>query len=204
MILCNHTDLDYKRACFEAYNRWIAEYCSAHPDRLLGLGQTAVRTPEEGIADLHTIKALGLRGVMLPGEPGVEDYDSTIYDDVLGDGDRARAAALVPHPHHEGREDARPEDGRVPEHRAGLPGRDGDARDGRRVRAPSRICRSCAPRPTRAGCRTSCTGWTTRTSATVTGCPRARSSRSCRASTSPTTSSSRSRTTGPRSSTPTT
>ena len=44
MILCNHTDLDYKRACFEAYNRWIAEYCSAHPERLLGLGQTAVRT----------------------------------------------------------------------------------------------------------------------------------------------------------------
>ncbi len=29
MILCNHPDLDYKRACFEAYNRWIAEYCSA-------------------------------------------------------------------------------------------------------------------------------------------------------------------------------
>ena len=81
MILCNHTDLDYKRACFEAYNRWIAEYCSAHPDRLLGLGQTAVRNPEEGIADLHTIKALGLRGVMLPGEPGVEDYDSPVYDD---------------------------------------------------------------------------------------------------------------------------
>ncbi len=80
MILCNHTDLDYKRACFEAYNRWIAEYCSAHPDRLLGLGQTAVRTVDEGIADLHAIKALGLRGVMLPGEPGVEDYDSTIYD----------------------------------------------------------------------------------------------------------------------------
>ena len=24
MILCNHTDLDYKQACFEAYNRWIA------------------------------------------------------------------------------------------------------------------------------------------------------------------------------------
>ena len=81
MILCNHTDFDYKHACFEAYNRWIAEYCSAHPERLLGLGQTAVRSPEDGIADLHAIKALGLRGVMLPGEPGVEDYDSPIYDD---------------------------------------------------------------------------------------------------------------------------
>ncbi|HEY2385669.1 MAG TPA: amidohydrolase family protein [Candidatus Binatia bacterium] len=81
MVLCNHRDFDYKHACFEAYNRWIAEYCSAHPDRLIGVGQTAMRTPEEGIADLRAIKKLGLRGVMMPGEPAVEDYDSPIYDD---------------------------------------------------------------------------------------------------------------------------
>jgi len=81
MILCNHPDLDYKRACFEAYNRWLAGYCAAHPDRLLGLGQTAMRSPDEGIADLESIRALGLRGVMLPGEPGVEDYDSPAYDE---------------------------------------------------------------------------------------------------------------------------
>ncbi len=81
MAICNHRDLDYKRACFEAYNRWIGAYCSAHPERLLGAGQTAMRTPEEGIADLHAIKALGLRGVMMPGHPGTEDYDSPLYDD---------------------------------------------------------------------------------------------------------------------------
>jgi predicted TIM-barrel fold metal-dependent hydrolase len=80
MVLCNHKDLEYKRACMQAYNRWIAEYCSAHPDRLFGLGQTAMRTPEEGIRDLEEITALGLRGVMMPGVPGVEDYDSPIYD----------------------------------------------------------------------------------------------------------------------------
>ncbi len=67
MVLCNHRDFDFKHACFEAYNRWIASYCDVHPDRLLGCGQTAMRTPEEGIADLHDIKALGLRGVMMPG-----------------------------------------------------------------------------------------------------------------------------------------
>ena len=32
MVLCNHPDFDYKKACFDAYNRWIAEYCAAHPD----------------------------------------------------------------------------------------------------------------------------------------------------------------------------
>jgi predicted TIM-barrel fold metal-dependent hydrolase len=80
MALCNHKDFDYKRACFRAYNRWIAEYCGVHPDRLWGCGQTAMRTPEEGIEDLHEIADLGLSGVMMPGVPAVEDYDSPVYD----------------------------------------------------------------------------------------------------------------------------
>ena len=80
MVLCNHDDLEYKQACMDAYNLWIAEYCSAHPDRLFGQGQTAMVTPEAGIADLDRIKDLGLKGVMMPGLPGVEDYDSEIYD----------------------------------------------------------------------------------------------------------------------------
>jgi len=80
MVLCNHRDFDYKKACFDAYNRWITGFCSAHPERLLGVGQTALRSPEEGIVDLHEIKRLGLRGVMMPGNPALEDYDSRIYD----------------------------------------------------------------------------------------------------------------------------
>jgi predicted TIM-barrel fold metal-dependent hydrolase len=80
MVLCNHPDFDYKKACFDAYNLWIAEYCDAHPDRLYGIGQTSVRSPEEAVEDLRRIKALGLRGVMMPGEPQLEDYDSPIYD----------------------------------------------------------------------------------------------------------------------------
>lgn len=80
MMICNHPDFDYKKACFDAYNRWIAEYCEANPTRLLGCGQTAMRTPAEGIEDLKAIRALGLRGVMMPGEPAQEDYDSEIYN----------------------------------------------------------------------------------------------------------------------------
>jgi predicted TIM-barrel fold metal-dependent hydrolase len=80
MVLCNHKDFDYKKACFDAYNRWIAEYCSAHPTRLLGCGQTAMRSIEEGIRDLESIRNLGLPGVMMPGNPAVEDYDSPAYD----------------------------------------------------------------------------------------------------------------------------
>jgi len=81
MQLCNHADPDYKHACFDAYNRWIAAYCDAHPTRLLGCGQTAMRSPEEGISDLEAIRAHGLRGVMMPGNPGCdEDYDSPVWD----------------------------------------------------------------------------------------------------------------------------
>jgi len=81
MLLCNYPDVDYQHACFDAYNQWIAEFCATAPDRLVGIGQTALRTPAEGIADLEAIKALGLRGVMLPGMPPEADYDDVIYDE---------------------------------------------------------------------------------------------------------------------------
>ncbi len=89
MLLCNHPDLDLKKAMFDAYNRWIAEYCGHAPDRLYGCGQTALRNPAEAIADLEAIKAAGLRGVMLPGTPGTVtedgregDFDDPMWDDV--------------------------------------------------------------------------------------------------------------------------
>ena len=81
MVLCNHPDGDYKQACFDAYNLWIAEYCDPYRTRLLGLGQTAMRSPADGIRDLERIKALGLRGVMMPGFPVQADYDDPMYDE---------------------------------------------------------------------------------------------------------------------------
>lgn len=78
MLLCNHPDADYQHACFAAYNEWIAQYCETAPARLLGVGQTALRSVEEGVADLERVKALGLRGVMLPGVAACHadgDYD---------------------------------------------------------------------------------------------------------------------------------
>src|SRR5262249_61473299 len=55
-------------------------YAGPHPARVLAVGQTAMRTPEGGIADLEAIARMGLRGVMMPGHPGVADYDSPAYD----------------------------------------------------------------------------------------------------------------------------
>ncbi len=83
MLLCNHPNVDYKKACFDAYNEWITEFQGHAPDRLLGLGQTALRSVEEGIEDLQRIKELGLRGVMMPGYAGCSDdgdYDDRRWD----------------------------------------------------------------------------------------------------------------------------
>lgn len=82
MLLCNLRDVDYQRACFQAYNRWIAGFCATAPHRLLGVGQTALRTPAEGVRDIEEMKALGLRGVMLPGVPPQADYDDPMYDEL--------------------------------------------------------------------------------------------------------------------------
>ncbi|MCU1393570.1 MAG: amidohydrolase [Ilumatobacteraceae bacterium] len=83
MIICNHPDTDYKKACFDAYNRWLAEFTAAAPERLIGLGQTALRSVEEGIADLESMREMGLRGAMLPGFAGCHadgDYDDPRWD----------------------------------------------------------------------------------------------------------------------------
>jgi len=83
MLLCNHDDADYKKACFDAYNLWMAEFQSVAPERLIGLGQTGLRSVEEGIDDLVRMKDLGLRGAMMPGHASCEsegDYDDPRWD----------------------------------------------------------------------------------------------------------------------------
>ncbi len=80
MPLCNHEDADYKKACFDAYNRWLLAFCERAQDRLIGCGQTAIRSVEEGIEDLRRIKEMGFKGVMMPGSPVMSDYDDSIDD----------------------------------------------------------------------------------------------------------------------------
>jgi predicted TIM-barrel fold metal-dependent hydrolase len=83
MLLCNHPDFDFKKACFEAYNRWLAEYCAEAPDRLHGLAQVSMRTPKDGVDELQAVHAMGFKGVMMPGDPGQEDYDSKVWAPVF-------------------------------------------------------------------------------------------------------------------------
>ena len=137
MVLCNHRDFDYKKACFDAYNRWIARLllrapgaaARRRPDRA-ALARGRHRGPARDQAprparrdDARQSRGRGLR---------LEDLRR-----VLGDRDRSRAAALVPHPDRaRERTGARAEDERLPLDHPRLPGHHGHARARRRVRAP--------------------------------------------------------------------
>ncbi|MEZ4354960.1 MAG: amidohydrolase family protein [Myxococcota bacterium] len=80
MVLCNHPDIDYRGACFDAYNRWLEGFCDPDRERLVGLPQVNLRTVEEGIAELVRAKEGGWKGVMLSGNAAFEDYDHPDYD----------------------------------------------------------------------------------------------------------------------------
>jgi predicted TIM-barrel fold metal-dependent hydrolase len=82
MVVCGLTDVDFKQACMSAYNRWLHDEFTSHaPDRLLGIGQTSVRSVPETIKDLQTFRDMGFKGVMMPAEPSMDqDYDDKIFD----------------------------------------------------------------------------------------------------------------------------
>ena len=80
MVLCNHPDFAYKRACFDAYNRWLKDFCDGLPNRLYGMPQIVMETPESGIEEIRKAKDMGFKGVMMPGNPGHEDYHHKDYD----------------------------------------------------------------------------------------------------------------------------
>jgi len=87
MVVCSHPDSEYKRACFQAYNRWVAEFCGAAPTRLFGVGQLMIdpNNIDRTIGDAMELKKMGFKGAMLPGEPEnfeVHDYHDPVYDPV--------------------------------------------------------------------------------------------------------------------------
>jgi predicted TIM-barrel fold metal-dependent hydrolase len=74
-------DLPYAYACFRAYNRWLADYCRTHPDRLKGIGATSVDDLDAALYDLRQIRELGLVGVGIGIRVAEDrDYDDPRYD----------------------------------------------------------------------------------------------------------------------------
>jgi uncharacterized protein len=65
-------DAELKRACIHAYNNWLAEYCSAVPNRLLGAGLLPIGEAvpiQWAVEEAQYIKKLGLVAGLIPCEP---------------------------------------------------------------------------------------------------------------------------------------
>jgi predicted TIM-barrel fold metal-dependent hydrolase len=53
-----------------AFNEWLAEFCEAAPDRLIGIGEIPLWDIELGIKEAKRIAERGLKGVLMPAIPG--------------------------------------------------------------------------------------------------------------------------------------
>src|SRR5947208_5040097 len=81
MPLFGLEDGDLQRACFRAYNDWVAEFCSHDPKRLYAIGLISLDDIDLGVKELERIHKQGLRGAMIWGSPPEgKPYSSRIYD----------------------------------------------------------------------------------------------------------------------------
>jgi predicted TIM-barrel fold metal-dependent hydrolase len=73
---------DLLRDVFSAYNDWLAEFCSAAPDRIKGIGEILLdEGVDQGIAEMRRAKEIGLAGVMISSYPRVgQSYDMPMYE----------------------------------------------------------------------------------------------------------------------------
>lgn len=70
-------------AAFRTYNDWLAGYCSAAPDRLLGLALLPMHDPAAARAELERALSLGYRGGCIPcTSPAGMPYHDKAYDPV--------------------------------------------------------------------------------------------------------------------------
>lgn len=52
-------------ALCRAYNRWLVEFCSAAPDRLVGVPHISLADLDEGVREVRGAARAGLRGVFV-------------------------------------------------------------------------------------------------------------------------------------------
>jgi predicted TIM-barrel fold metal-dependent hydrolase len=69
-------DWEFVQACFDAYNELLAKFCATHPERYYGVGLLNYWNPDATLDEIQKIKALGLKGVMLPTLPPKIYYNS--------------------------------------------------------------------------------------------------------------------------------
>src|SRR6266446_1338256 len=74
-------DAALQRACFRAYNDWLAEYCAYAPRRLFGLALISLYDIDTAVMELRRCRDMGLKGAMIWASPPADQpYSSPLYD----------------------------------------------------------------------------------------------------------------------------
>jgi predicted TIM-barrel fold metal-dependent hydrolase len=82
-MLCWVEEVDLFGAACRAYNRWLADYCSAAPSRLNGVAVVPVQDAEAAIAEMrHCVDDFGFKAVMIRPAPyiGTKKLNHGDYD----------------------------------------------------------------------------------------------------------------------------
>lgn len=67
----------------QAYNRWLAEFCTGAPHRLAGVGIVPFNDPERAVVELHWLRDHGIvGGVLLPGINHVVRYNDEALEPI--------------------------------------------------------------------------------------------------------------------------
>jgi len=81
MAMYGLRDGELRAAIFRAYNDWMAEFCSAAPQRYAGIALIPMDEVGDGVREIARARRMGLRGGMIWGEPGDDTpYDSPYWD----------------------------------------------------------------------------------------------------------------------------
>jgi predicted TIM-barrel fold metal-dependent hydrolase len=78
--LATAKDAGLRLNSFRGYNRWLAEFCSHAPDRLLGMAAIPIDTPEVALAEITAAAEMGLRGVYVSLFPLEGSYGDPEWD----------------------------------------------------------------------------------------------------------------------------
>ena len=74
-------DLEFRHACFRAFNDWLAEHCAGAPNRLFGVAMIAIDDIDRSVAELERCVDMGLRGAMISiGQRSGESYGDARFE----------------------------------------------------------------------------------------------------------------------------
>lgn len=65
LIMYTIPEAEFQHACFQAFNDWLADFCSTAPKRLFGVAMIPPRSPERAAAEIERCARMGMRGAMI-------------------------------------------------------------------------------------------------------------------------------------------